>query len=127
MGLRRYRHREPARAGQLYPALPAPETDSHVHQRVEFLVVEAVIAVTDDRLVDGVGGHDGQRFRSGLKVGLESWRIEQPEGDVKVLAEGTVSVVMHVPRVDDRTQAHDTWLLGERDAAVARYEQPGQG
>ena len=46
---------------------------------------------------------------------------------VQVLAEEPFAVVVHLPRVNDRSQPQDARLLGRRDAAVVRDQQARQG
>jgi len=72
----------------MHPALPALVADGYGHERKELPVVDAGVTVTDDRLVDVVGGDEGQRRRRGAQLGLEPGRVKQPEGDIEVLTEG---------------------------------------
>lgn len=110
---------------ELDPASPALVTDGH-GQWAEFLVVDVVIAVLDDRLVNVIRRDQCERYRRALEMGLETARFQQAEGQVQILAEESVPVAEHLPRVDDYPQPQQTRLTGRGDAAVVDREQAGE-
>jgi hypothetical protein len=81
------------------PARVAPARDLHAHQWLEGLIVDAVVAVADNRTVDIPGDDQDQRVGQLPERPFHRSGVEQAERDVQCLAEAPVRVVVHFPGV----------------------------
>jgi len=112
LSLCRYCGPESFRARKVHPPPCTPRADGDGDQREEFFSVNAVIAMTNDRLVKVVGGHHGQGRCPVPEVGLEPRRVQEPERHVQVLAKDTLPVMVHLPCVNHGPQPQDSRLVG---------------
>jgi hypothetical protein len=85
--------------GDADPARVAPARDLNAHHLVEGLVVDAVVAVADNRAVDVSRDDEDQRIGQLPERPFDRGGVEQAERDVQRLAVAPVGVVVHFPGV----------------------------
>lgn len=78
----------------LDPSGVAVAGDVDADERAEGVRVDAVVAVTNDGLVDVAGDDQGQRVSCGTEGFLHAGGVEQAEGDVECFAEASVGVIV---------------------------------
>ena len=108
------------------PAREPLARDVNAHERLEGLLVDAVVAVAHDRAVDIPRDDQDQRVGRLPEGPLDPGGIEQAEGDVQRLAEASVGVVVDFSRVHDDPdpQLPLGWLCGK--AGVVLGEEPAE-
>src|SRR6266567_5315782 len=109
------------------PAREALARDVNAHERVEGLLVDAVVAMAYDRVVH-VPRYDQDERAGRIPEGsLDPDGIEQAEGDIQRLTEASVGVIVNLAGVHDDADPQLPFRMAEtRKAGVVVGEEPAE-